>query len=182
MKLGNFKGKYFELTSPKITNSTLLKSKLDIESQSKLYLEFEYDICKAFIPCASATLNLAPNQVSSECMVSANKLSKIYVDSDFPDAVKENMTIYLTSMRHSVQRNINRYEGHYSNKRGGEVYGETMSSPIKNWEIDTCTEKSIPQKLRNLYGFSKFSNKRITTCDDIIPYFESIESIESKKK
>jgi hypothetical protein len=71
-----------------------------------------------------------------------------------------------------VRRNINRQQMHHSNK-SGDHRGESFISQIFNWEIDTCTEKSIPQKLRQIYGFSKFSPNKIIDCKDIEAYYEA---------
>jgi hypothetical protein len=181
MNLGNYKGKFYELTAPKVTKATLNKSTLNFETQSLKYLEFEYLICKSFTPCSASTMNLGPDQIIEICKNSLEKLKEIKIDNQMPEDVKTNMNIFLTSMMHSVQRNINRNEIHHSNKRG-DGRGETMMSPLKNWEIDTCTEKSIPQKLRTIYGFVNFSDKKIIDCNDITKQYESLNNSTLKNE
>lgn len=161
-RIGHLYGKFKELTAPNLNPKLLSESILSKREQQKLYLDFEYKICKAFVPCASSTLTGNSDNIFINCTVAKKAISKISISSQFPRAVRENMQIYLTSMEHSMIRSINQWEVH----RNGRM-GESMSSAITNWEIETCSVKSIPQRLRHLYGLDTSTVSQVVTCDDI---------------
>jgi len=159
---GKWRGRWKEWTVPELKREVLSKSTLSFEEQKKLVLEFDYLVCKGVIPCGNATNSGNPEFIQKTCLEGLNQLKNIVIPQVLPMAVQKNMELYLQSSMNSNQLMMDAWE-----IQKDKVKGASLLSTMRNWEIDTCTAKSIPQKMRRLYQLNGSDSQGLITCKEI---------------
>lgn len=168
MSVGKWRGKLAEWRAPKLTSSVLKQSTLPFEEQKKLYLEFEIRICRAITPCLESTHTSDSTLIKSKCEEGLSQLNSIYISRELPSAVRENMKIYLSSSKNTANLLMDAWK-----TKAGRVKGASLFSTMTNWEIDTCSSKSIPQKMRRLFDLHPTDSKTIMNCKDIEQIYQT---------
>ena len=159
---GKWRGKWQEWMAPELKREVLSKSTLSFEAQKKLFLDFDYRVCKAIIPCGEVSMTGNPEQIQKTCQIGLNELNAPVIPASLPSAIKKNMQLYLQSSINGNKLMIDAWQ-----IQGDKVKGASLISTMKNWEIDTCTYKSIPQKMRRLYQLNGSDSHTLITCKEI---------------
>lgn len=162
LSLGKWRGRWKEWMAPELKREVLSKSTLNFEEQKKLFLEFDYKVCRAIVTCGDATRTGNPVEIQNVCKTGLRELNSIFIPGELPAAVKKNMEIYLQSSINGNKLMMDAWE-----IKADKIKGASLISTITNWEIDTCSYKSIPQKMRRLYLLNGSASRSILTCKEI---------------
>lgn len=160
-QIGAIRGKWKEVTAPRMQTEDIATINATIDEQRQELIDYNYKVCQAFDLCASANLKMKNSEIVQACMRSAEQLTEIQISNIFPTSVKKNIEVFHQSMINGAVNIANAW-GHVG-KRGGAFW-----THITNWEIDTCGQQSIPQKVYRLYGIQEVSHVKIVTCREIV--------------
>jgi len=137
---------------------------MTFEDQKKAILVFYKSICVTTSPCSLSTQQDTPDYIVAVCQKASKEVKNVIIPTLLPASVKEHLVIYRDSMKNSM----NKLEEAYQKTQKGNLKGVNILNSFKNWEIDTCTEKSVPQKLLQFYGITRDLNLKVVTCDDLL--------------
>ncbi len=156
-KYRSLKGEFIQWTLPQMTLSTANELDTSFSEQQKQISLFSLDLCKAYQPCSIAVQSDEAFQIQKECSSSEERLKKIFLPQRIPQSVQKNLQIYLQSTINSTK---------YM-----RLSWETQISSLQKyflWEIDTCSEKSIPQQIYRIYKFDKLLQSEKVNCEVIM--------------
>ncbi len=156
-KYRTFKGSLVQWTTPKMNFHQTKEINTSFTEQQKKVSQFSLELCKAYQPCSSAVQNGEPFQIQTACSTSEERLKKIILPQLIPRSIQKNLEIYLQSTINST--------------KFMRLSWETRISSLKKyflWEVDTCSEKSIPQQIYKIYQFNRLLQSEQITCDVII--------------
>jgi hypothetical protein len=160
MSFGSLRAKWYELTAPKLTEQDLINSPVSVEAQRQRLIEFEFKLCQASTSCADATLGGEQAMIVATCKDSARRIAALAIPPELPPAVKKNLSVYHQSMINSENLIADRW-------KEKDLDGGRLWTFLKNWEVDTCSSNSIPQKVRRLYQLDRLSQASLVTCKEI---------------
>jgi len=156
----NFMGHWKEFWAPRLRFTDLSSSSLPVAEQKRLVIGFARSICDYSTPCSESTFSSDPHLIANVCYKSASEISKLKVPELLPESVKTNLEIYRQSMINSQNKTADRWAA--TLKDGGSFW-----TFFSNWEIDTCSFSSIPQKVFRFYHLDVEFNSKIVTCENL---------------
>ena len=140
--------------------------------QQMVLLKYKKRVCEIFEPCAAATMLSNSSEVIKNCNSAYTELSILQIPEELPEEIKKYLGIYQQSLLNNTEitsvswdKSVNPFKA--------------LKTKLTNWEVDTCSFESIPQKVYRFYKFDEVAKTKLVTCKEIDILSSSIHADRS---